>query len=62
MLLRCTNNEMATLDELCDGINDCTSGQDEVGIICESKLYIAMQTRHPKRGSVLCICMLHALP
>ena len=38
MLLRCTNNEIATLDELCDGMNDCTSGQDEVGIICESRL------------------------
>ena len=32
---------MATLDQLCDGMNDCSGGQDEVGIICESKLYNA---------------------
>ena len=62
MMFRCTNTEVLTLNLLCDGINDCAGGQDEVGVICESKLYIATQTRHPKRRSALRICMLAALP
>ena len=39
MMFRCTAGEAATLDQLCDGINQCAGGQDEVSIICESKLY-----------------------
>ena len=36
---RCTGGEIVMLDALCDGFNNCTSGEDERNLICESKLY-----------------------
>ena len=36
---RCTGGEIFMLDALCDGFNNCTSGEDERSIICESKLF-----------------------
>ena len=54
MMFRCTNTEVVTLDLLCDGINQCTGGQDEVGFICESKLY-----SHADSPSETWICTVH---
>ena len=36
---RCTGGEIVTLEALCDGYNNCTSGEDERNLICEGKLY-----------------------
>ena len=34
---RCTGGEIIQLNLLCDGVNQCTSGEDEKALICESK-------------------------
>ena len=39
MLFRCTGGEFVQLEGLCDGFNNCTSGEDERSLLCESKLY-----------------------
>ena len=36
---RCIGGEVVQLQALCDGFNNCTSGEDERTILCESKLY-----------------------
>ena len=37
----CDNGEFITLDQLCDGVNDCGNelSSDEINVICDSKLF-----------------------
>ena len=39
-VFECTSGENVLLQELCDGVNDCSAGDDEVTPLCESKLLL----------------------
>ena len=42
---RCTGGESVMLEALCDGFNNCTSGEDERNLLCESKLYSSLRIK-----------------
>ena len=40
---RCAGASLVFAEALCDGFNNCPSGEDERNLLCESKLYFSLR-------------------